>query len=72
MRELRFSKDLYLGEQVDAALQVFARYGRIEREEDEGGWIVRLHAGTRAKERRLAGEIANYALGATIRARGER
>ncbi len=72
MRELRFSKELYLGEQVDAALNVYSRFGRIERAEDEGAWIVRVEAATRAKERRLAGEIGNYALGATIRARGER
>jgi len=72
VRELRFPKELYLGEQVDAALNVFARFGRLERDEDELTWIVRVHAASAAKERRLAGELANYALGATIRARGER
>ena len=71
MRELRFAKNLYQGSQVDAALKVFERFGDLERAEEEGAWIVRISASTEGRERRLAGEIGNYALGLTIRHRDE-
>lgn len=72
MRDLRFPKELYPGEHVDQALKLFERYGTIERAEEDDAWVVHIEASSRAKARRLAGEIANYALGLTIRHRGER
>lgn len=70
MRTLRFRKDLYPGEHVDQALKLFERYGTIERAEEDDAWVVRIEASSRAKARRLAGEIANYALGLTVQQAG--
>lgn len=67
MRELRFHRDLYRGESVDAAIQVYARHARITTAEDEAYWIVRVEAGSNARERRIGDEMANYALGLTVR-----
>jgi hypothetical protein len=69
VRELRFDKTLYEGTQVDAALEVFGRFGSFERAEETDAWIVRIEAGSKARERRLAGEIGNYALGLTMKSR---
>tara|TARA_B100001179_G_C18527826_1_gene375732 strand:+ start:750 stop:977 length:228 start_codon:yes stop_codon:yes gene_type:complete len=72
VKALRFAKDLYVGEQVDAAVKVYGRFGTLELAEDEDAWIVTVDAQTDARTRRLAGELANYALGLTIRQhRGE-
>lgn len=70
MRELRFHRTLYRGESVDEALKIFDRFARIEREEEEDYWVVRLEAGSEARERRIADELANFALGLTIRHHG--
>ncbi len=69
MRTLRFPKTLYPGEHVDEALKTFDRFGTITRDEDDAAWVVRVEASSRAKARRLAGEIANFALGLTVRNR---
>jgi hypothetical protein len=70
MRELRFHRELYRGECVDEALKVFDRFARIERAEEDDYWVVRLEAGSEARERRIADELSNYALGLTIRQQG--
>lgn len=70
MRELRFHRDLYRGEDVDAALKVYARFADFERAEADDAWVVRVRARGAARERAVAGELANYALGLTIRGRG--
>ncbi len=71
MRELRFAKDLYEGTQVDAAVKVFERFGELSTAEADDAWIVTVKASSEARGRRLAGELANYALGLTIRSRGD-
>ena len=68
MRELRLHREIYAGAAVDAALQVYAKYGRFERAEEAAHWVVRVSAKTPARERRVALELANYALGLTRRA----
>ncbi|NOY91545.1 MAG: hypothetical protein GXP55_10115 [Deltaproteobacteria bacterium] len=70
MRELRFHRDLYAGEQVDAALKVYERFGTFTTSEEGEHFVVRVESKSAARERRLAGELANYALGLTIRGRG--
>jgi hypothetical protein len=70
VRELRFAKGLYEGTQVDAAVKVFERFGELSTKEADDAWIVTVDASSDARVRRLAGEIANYALGLTIRSRG--
>lgn len=71
MRELRFAKDLYEGTQVDATVKVFERFGEIGTSETDDAWVVTVDASSDARTRRLAGEMANYALGLTIRRRGD-
>jgi len=68
VRELRLHRALYDGAAVDAALQVYAAHGRIERAEEPAHWVVRVTATSPARERRVALELANYALGLTRQA----
>lgn len=70
MREVRFHRELYRGEDVDQAIQVYDRYARIERAEEPTHWVVRVDAPTPARARKVADELANYALGLTIQRRG--
>lgn len=73
MKELRFHRDLYPGEAVDAAIRTFEPWARVEREDSgaEGAspshWVVRIFARSPAAERRVAGELANFALGLAVR-----
>lgn len=70
MRELRLHRELYRGEAVDAAAKVYAPYARIELTEEPTHWVVRVSAASPARETRVARELANHALGATVRERG--
>jgi hypothetical protein len=70
VKELRFHRELYRGEHVDEAIKVYDRFATLERAEEEQHWVVRVHAKTPERERRLADELANYALGLTIEGRG--
>ncbi|HEY8429620.1 MAG TPA: HxsD-like protein [Sandaracinaceae bacterium] len=70
MREVRFHRELYRGELVDQAIKVYERYATIERDEDDAYWTVRVIAESPERERRVADELANYALGLTIQKRG--
>ncbi|MEM9864621.1 MAG: HxsD-like protein [Myxococcota bacterium] len=68
-RSLHFSKSIYAGKQVDAAINVYAPYAEIERAEEPGAWVVKIVASSEGRAKKLEGELANYALGLTIRAR---
>jgi hypothetical protein len=65
--ELRFHREIYKGTSVDEAVKVFARYGSFELAEEQDHWLVRITAKNSDRERKLAGELGNYALGLTIR-----
>lgn len=67
MKELRFHRDLYPGEAVDAAIRTFEPWAQVEREALPSHWVVRISARSAAAERRVAGELANFALGLTVR-----
>ncbi|MCA9677089.1 MAG: HxsD-like protein [Myxococcales bacterium] len=71
MIELRFHRDVYAGEAVDAAANLFARFGRLERIEEPTHWVVRVTARDPARERQLAGELGNHALGLSAERRGQ-
>lgn len=71
MRELRFHRELYRGESVDEAIKLFDRYAKIERAETDEHWVVSIESGSAKRERRIADELANFALGLTIRSRAE-
>lgn len=70
MREVRFHRELYRGELVDQAIKVYERYASIERAEDGSYWVARIGASSPERERRVADELANYALGLTVQQRG--
>ncbi len=65
MTEVRFHRELYAGPAVDEAIKVFERFGRFERAEEPSYWVVRITTKTPARERKIALELGNYALGLT-------
>jgi len=67
VKEVRFHRELYRGEAVDAAMRTFEPWATLEREASPTHWIVRISARSPAAERRVAGELSNYALGLTVR-----
>lgn len=68
--DLRFHRTLYAGPAVDEAVKVFARHGEFHMSEETDTWVVRLRALRPALTRRLAHELANYALGLTVQRGG--
>lgn len=70
MIELRLHRELYAGTAIDSALGRFAGVARFVRREDGPVFVVEVHAATPARERTVAGELANFALGLTIEAGG--
>ena len=69
MIELRFHRDVYAGTAVDEAVKPFASFAAFELREEPHHWIVKLTSADAARERRVAGELGNYALGLTVRNR---
>lgn len=69
MREVRFHRELYRGESVDEAVKVLAPYATFALVEEPAHWLVRIEASTPARERKVALELQNHALGLTIRSR---
>jgi hypothetical protein len=67
--ELRFSRAIYRGTAVDEAARQFADRVQIALVEEPEHWVVRLAAGSPARERAAAGELGNWALGLTVQAR---
>lgn len=67
MKELRFHRDLYPGEAVDAAIKTFEPWAEVTRQSSPTHWILQITAGSAAAERRIAGELSNFALGLTVR-----
>lgn len=72
MRELSFSDAVYADAAVDEAIAAFAQYAQIERLREGINTLVRVTADSPTRERRVAGELANFALGMTIRDMGAR
>ena len=70
MTELRLHRELYAGTAVDAAVKVYARFAAFELVEEASHWVVRVSGKNAARETQIARELANYALGTTIRERG--
>lgn len=69
MIELRLHRAIYDGRAVDAAARAFARYARLELVEAPEHWLVRITGSTPARERTVAGELGNHALGGSRAAR---
>ncbi len=70
MTELRLHRTLYRGTAVDEAMKVYGAYATFERLEDGDHWVVRVTGTSPARERRVARELSNYALGLTAAAHG--
>ena len=69
MTELRFHREIYRGECVDEAIKLYDRFAQLTRGEEDSYWVVRVEASSAARARRVADELANYALGLTIQKR---
>lgn len=70
MIELRFHRGIYSGTAIDEAVKVYRSYGSFELFEEPDYWVVRVTVvNSPVRERRLAGELGNHALGATIHER---
>jgi hypothetical protein len=67
VKEVRFHRSLYAGKAVDEAVKAFAAFGAFELCEEPEYWVARVTASDPGDERRLVGELANYALGTTIK-----
>lgn len=67
MTALRFHREVYAGTAVDEAVKVFGGYARFELREESDYWVVELTTPDAARERRIAGELGNYALGLTVK-----
>ncbi|MEZ4453777.1 MAG: HxsD-like protein [Nannocystaceae bacterium] len=72
MIELRFHRDLYAGEDVDAAIKAFAAVARCEQEAADDAFVVRVEPLYPKHARRIVGELGNYALARTIERGGRR
>lgn len=70
MKELRLHRAVYSTSAVDEAASVFASYATIERSEEGEHQVVRVTSESPVRERRVAGELGNYALGLSVRDRG--
>lgn len=72
MISLALHRDLYAKSAIDEALTTFGPYATLAVEEQGDVLCVRIEASSPARERRVAGEFGNFALGATVRDRGTR
>ena len=70
MTTLRFHRALYAGPSVDEAVKLYGRFATFELVEEPEHWVVRLAASSPARERTIAGELGNYALGLTCKSSG--
>lgn len=69
MTELRLHRELYQAAALEQALGLFAPHGTFVRKEEPSHWVVEITARTLERERRIAGELGNYALGLTVKGR---
>lgn len=69
MTELRLHRELYAGAAVDRAVAVYTPHATIERRDDASHWVIAITSRTPERERRVAGELGNYALGLTAKER---
>jgi hypothetical protein len=69
VRTVRFHHGLYGGPALDEAAKVYERFATFARTEESPYWVFTVTADGDARERRIAGELANYALGLTVKQR---
>jgi hypothetical protein len=66
---LRLHRDLYGASAVDEAFAVYAPHGELARKDEPSHWVVEVTARSPERERRIAGQLGNYALGLTSKGR---
>lgn len=69
MTSLRFHHDLYAAAAVQAAVKTYQPYGTIETVDEPSHWVVHVTGKSEGREKRLCRELANFALGLTIKGR---
>jgi hypothetical protein len=67
---LRLHRAVYRGTSIDEAVKVFSGHAAFRLTEEPSDWVVAVTAEKPERERRIAGEFGNYALGLTIQAGG--
>ena len=65
MRECRFHRELYPQKAVDDAMAIYARYADLAVSDQGEHRVVTVSGKSPARERKIAYELANYALGLT-------
>ena len=66
MIRLEFHRYLYAGEAVDAAAKRLDAYAELSRTQTATHWVIEVRAKSPARERQVAGELRNFALGLTV------
>ena len=66
MTELRFHREVYVGEAVDEAVKTWARFADFELSETDDHWVVKVTPKHESASRQIVGEFANYVLGLTV------
>ena len=69
MRLVRFHHELYSEGAVREAVTIFSPHATLERRDEAAHWVVAISSATPQRERRVAGELGNYALGLTVKGR---
>jgi len=70
MSELRFHRGTYDEAAIDEAIRTFAPHAKIEKIDEVDAWLLRIEANKPKLQRRIVGELGNYALGMTIHLAG--
>ena len=71
MINVQLHREIYASSAVDEAVEVFSRYGNIAKQDVGSHWSFAIEVPVSAdRERQLAGEFCNYALGLTVRTGG--
>lgn len=66
MTELRFPREVYVGEAVDEAVKTWSRFAEFELQETDAHWVVKVTPKHEAAARQIIGEFGNYVLGLTV------
>lgn len=66
MTELRFPREVYVGEAVDEAVKTWSRFADFELSETDEHWVVKVTPKHEAAAAQIIGEFGNYVLGLTV------
>ena len=69
-RTLRLHSDLYVAAAIDEAIGLYRNHAEITRTDENGYTVLSIASQRPARAEKVAKELANYALGLTIQARG--